>query len=390
MDAVGILRFRVIQRERRRREQLLQQRAYSVHTRQLRDASDPYNMPENNFRGRYRLSRELSRALTEELRPLLRDGVRNTSIPVELKILSTLHILGQGNYQKSAGADNVAPMSQASISRVFDEVITAMNNVHFLRNNIVFPTTPAEIRRLIQKNYQRYPYLPGFLGLLDGTHVGIIAPVDREELYLNRKGYHSLNVQVCCDVEYKILNVVARYPGATHDSFVWNNSALRRTMENLYRTGERCWLLGDSGYPHEPWLQTPILNAAEGSREANYTRAHMITRSSVERAIGHLKERFRCLNRHRVLHYSPEKAGKIINACVVLHNKCVEAHEPYPDSDDEDEENWDDPPADNVAGPAAAGRVLNEARAVRMDIVARTALVPPAVHQHDRRHRRAP
>lgn len=59
----------------------------------------------------------------------------------------------------------------------------------------------------------------------------------------------------------------------------------------------------------------------------------MITRSSVERCIGHLRARFRCVNKHRVLHYAPEKAGRIINSVCVLHNMCVKANVPVPDSD---------------------------------------------------------
>lgn len=31
----------------------------------------------------------------------------------------------------------------------------------------------------------------------------------------------------------------------------------------------------------------------------------------------------RCLLKHRFLHYHPEKATKIINACTVLHNICI-------------------------------------------------------------------
>jgi len=36
----------------------------------------------------------------------------------------------------------------------------------------------------------------------------------------------------------------------------------------------------------------------------------------------------RCLLIHRVLHYAPEKATAIINACVVLHNMCMTYNEP--------------------------------------------------------------
>ena len=35
------------------------------------------------------------------------------------------------------------------------------------------------------------------------------------------------------------------------------------------------------------------------------------------------KGRFRCLLKHRVLHYSPERASKIINVYAVLHDICI-------------------------------------------------------------------
>lgn len=38
--------------------------------------------------------------------------------------------------------------------------------------------------------------------------------------------------------------------------------------------------------------------------------------------------------KHRVLHYSPVKASKIINACVILHNICIENNVIEPIFDD--------------------------------------------------------
>lgn len=37
---------------------------------------------------------------------------------------------------------------------------------------------------------------PGVLGAIDCTHIPIIAPVQEEHNYLNRKGFHSKNVQI--------------------------------------------------------------------------------------------------------------------------------------------------------------------------------------------------
>lgn len=37
-----------------------------------------------------------------------------------------------------------------------------------------------------------------------------------------------------------------------------------------------------------------------------------------------------CLLKHRTLHYSPVKASKIVNACTILHNMCIENNEVLP------------------------------------------------------------
>ena len=38
---------------------------------------------------------------------------------------------------------------------------------------------------------------PGIIGAIDGSHVPIIAPKEDEHLFVNRKNFHSINVQVC-------------------------------------------------------------------------------------------------------------------------------------------------------------------------------------------------
>lgn len=43
----------------------------------------------------------------------------------------------------------------------------------------------------------------------------------------------------------------------------------------------------------------------------------------VERTIGVLKNRFRCLLGARQLHYTPQMAGKITAVCAALHNICI-------------------------------------------------------------------
>ncbi|XP_046400842.1 protein ANTAGONIST OF LIKE HETEROCHROMATIN PROTEIN 1-like [Ischnura elegans] len=159
-------------------------------------------------------------------------------------------------------------------------------------------------RFLEEKNF------PGILGAIDCTHVKIKAPhvndeVYPEHLYVNRHGYHSINVQlviyICsmnignqiCDYDLNILNVNARYPGGTHDSFIWRSSNIYRALENAHSVGTLDgWLIGDSGYPLQPWLMTPVLNAIPGTPENRYTEAHAAARNCIERCNGVLKSRF--------------------------------------------------------------------------------------------------
>jgi hypothetical protein len=85
---------------------------------------------------------------------------------------------------------------------------------------------------------------------------------------------------------------------------------------------------------------------AQTDPERAYTRAHVATRVVVEKAFGVCKQRFRAIHKSGgVLTYAPEKCCKIIVACMILHNMCMDAGIPLEDDDDlpreEDEDEED-------------------------------------------------
>ncbi|XP_046402545.1 putative nuclease HARBI1 isoform X1 [Ischnura elegans] len=363
MDPVGALRhLRRWRRERRLR--LL--RDVRTNLRHLRDTSDPFQTSEELFRKLYRLTQDMARVLIEELRPVLAAGQRVTHIPLETKVLCALHFYAQGSYQRSTGSDRNVSLSQPSVSRAIKEITEWLNSPQILGKWIIFPLRPNERAEAILRNYQNAG-MPGVLGYVDGTHIAIKAPREEEHLYVNRKLFHSINVQIVSNSDLKIYNILARYPGSSHDSFVWANSAIRQKLAEFWATGERCWLLGDSGYPHEPWLHTPILDAAEGTPEARFTRLHVKARSAVERCIGLLKGMFRCLLQARKMEYDPSKVCQFVNACSVLHNMCMLGGVPYGDDEFHMEDEIDRPPPVEQGARA----LLLEARAVRGDIIRR-------------------
>jgi len=73
----------------------------------------------------------------------------------------------------------------------------------------------------------------------------------------------AFNSQICFDGRDRIVDVVARWPGSTHDSRILRNSGLFQLMEGRGLPGEHNYLLGDGGYPCKRWLLTPFLHLAQ-------------------------------------------------------------------------------------------------------------------------------
>ncbi|KAK0140064.1 putative nuclease HARBI1 [Merluccius polli] len=112
-------------------------------------------------------------------------------------------------------------------------------------------------------------------------------PVNTEPSHASCVGRNHPNI-------IQLTNIVARWPGSTHDSFIMTNSMVGNRLEaGTVRNG---WLLGDCGYPLRTWLMTPLADP-NTDQERRYNDLHSRTRAVVERAIGLLKGRWRCLDR---------------------------------------------------------------------------------------------
>lgn len=129
-------------------------------------------------------------------------------------------------------------------------------------------------------------------------------------------------------------NVVARWPGSTHDSYLFRSSSICSYLENNHRSLDNGILLGDSGYACSPFLTTPYNNPRNAAQEA-YNAAHTKTRVEIEKTFGRWKRRFHVL--HSEIRMTPEKACLITGACAVLHNIAVLMKEPMEDGEEIEE-----------------------------------------------------
>ncbi|XP_069469545.1 putative nuclease HARBI1 [Ambystoma mexicanum] len=216
-------------------------------------------------------------------------------------------------------------MAQSTFSAMLGQVLDAL--LFHVNEHIALPATQAQMNQL-KGQFHAIGQVPNVIAALDCTHVALVPPQAHEEAYRNQKNDHSLNVQMTCSPDLTFSHCCARYPGSTHDSMVLRNSTLPAYMER--HRGQNTWMPGDSGYLQYTWLMTPVRHPHTAAERA-YNIAHGRTRICVERVFGLLKARFWCLNRTRgALMYAPEKVGKIVLTCAMLHNLCCRRNLPLP------------------------------------------------------------
>ncbi|KAJ1090464.1 hypothetical protein NDU88_003596 [Pleurodeles waltl] len=201
-----------------------------------------------------------------------------------------------------------------------------------MRSYIVFPQVGD--LPTVKGDFYALGHIPNIICAIDGTHVALVPPQRSEQVYRNRKSYHSMNVQMVCLADQYISYVNAKFPGSVHDAYIMRNSSIPYVMGQLQR--QRVWLICDSGYPNLSWLLTPVRNPRTRAEE-RYREAHGRTRRVIERTFCLLKARFRCLHMTGgSLFYSPKKVCQIIVACCMLHNLALRRQVPFLQEDGPD------------------------------------------------------
>ncbi|XP_048236735.1 putative nuclease HARBI1 [Haliotis rufescens] len=151
----------------------------------------------------------------------------------------------------------------------------------------------GKVRPLVERPTQ-------LLGVVDGTLIPIKRPSPNDEApYICRKGYHAINVQAICDSSLRFTNVVAKWPGSTHDSLIWSSSQVGMRMEDFFGLEFISYICKQMlfgfyylyRYACRHWMLTPLVDPPT-KPEQKYNAAHIRTRNTVERAFGVLKSRF--------------------------------------------------------------------------------------------------
>ncbi|CAC5410350.1 HARBI1 [Mytilus coruscus] len=178
--------------------------------RVFRDRTNPLDLYDDlELVERFRFDRQTILQIADLLQEDLESStLRNHAIPPVMKVLIALICYASVSFQNIIA--DTFNIDQSTVSRTIHSDSNAL--VRRAPKFIKFPSG-----HVIEENKVKFyavANFPNVLGLIDRTHVRIIAPSQHEEQFVNWKGYHSINVQVIVNANSQFINIVAKWPGS--------------------------------------------------------------------------------------------------------------------------------------------------------------------------------
>ncbi|XP_016959612.3 putative nuclease HARBI1 [Drosophila biarmipes] len=275
------------------------------------------DMEDDEFVSKFRVSKATCSLLLKKIGKKMEHLTsRNYALSPDEKLLLALRFYACRNFLEAVGDEH--KLSTSSACRAVKEV--SLNIAALSREYIKFGD-PEEV----VEDFERISKFPNVMGAVGCTHIRIKSPGQpQDEALRNRKGHFSLNVQAVSNAELIIQDLVARWPGSTHNHTIFDNSRLKHRWES--GEFENNFLLG-KGYASSKYMMTPVKNPSTEA-EKHYNVSQLSAHNAISRCFEVWKQRFPVLSYGMRINIDTAKV--VIVACAVLHNIAIQEKDPLP------------------------------------------------------------
>ena len=148
---------------------------------------------------RYGFGRQAINYITNLLyNDLVHDNDWNFALIPDVQVLIALWFLARGSFLHVIG--DTFGVDKSTESHIVQDVCVALSN----KQELFIHWPSNQQKEAINNRFYEMAHFPGVIGCIDCTHIQIQAPHLDENFYVNRKRYHSINVQAICDDQGKL------------------------------------------------------------------------------------------------------------------------------------------------------------------------------------------
>ncbi|XP_032689885.1 putative nuclease HARBI1 [Odontomachus brunneus] len=206
-----------------------------------------------DFKSHFRIERNTFEHLIQTFGAALLENDDSPKLPPAKQFAIALWFFGNQEAYRSV-ADRFGTSKDTIWRCVFNVAYTLEQHV---QNYIKWPQIQETLN--IQEQFAAISNFPGVVGVIDGCHIPISAPIEHPNNYINRKGFHSILLQGICNHQMKFIDVFTGICGSVHDARVWRLSDIRNMIEHDVGRyfPQQGHLLADSAYPLLHYMLTP-------------------------------------------------------------------------------------------------------------------------------------
>ncbi|XP_066593233.1 putative nuclease HARBI1 [Prorops nasuta] len=253
---------------------------------------------DEEFRIRFRLNKVQFKEVLLQIEAKIIQRDRNNAVPPVIQLLAAMRYYATGSFLiMIADFSGISKkMAQIIIHRVSSEI------ANLFQRYIRLPRTEFGMLKTVKNNF-----------LVSGM-IRVIGAIDCVHVRIKSNGGEDAEIWLNSDLQ--IMDIVARWPGSTHDSTIFDHSRLKQRFDDMELNNGI--ILADRGYRNHRYLLTPLANPTTPA-EILYNEAHIRTRCMVERCFGVWGRLFPVLtigSRFR----KPQSTINVIIATAVLYN----------------------------------------------------------------------